>query len=195
MVAPHPAIHPCVHGCRAPPYSHPWGWRRVWWPWRSHHHSASMELRAHANRGLCLQMESGLARRSTRRHLLCSPPLLHLSAPPLPCSIRQRAWIRGGGAAAGERGIRHPLSPLRRRRRPRGRWCQRARGGPRGTTTISRWTSRITATASSRWTSLLTQNLYLAPSTQQAEQAGFTREEITRRASQFSLKINKRQSS
>jgi hypothetical protein len=42
---------------------------------------------------------------------------------------------------------------------------------------------------------LLTQNLHLAPSTQQAEQAGFTREEITRRASQFSLKINKRQSS
>jgi hypothetical protein len=39
------------------------------------------------------------------------------------------------------------------------------------------------------------QNLHLAPSTQQAEQAGFTREEITRRASQFSLKINKRQSS
>jgi hypothetical protein len=45
------------------------------------------------------------------------------------------------------------------------------------------------------WSSLLTQNLHLAPSTQQAEQAGFTREEITRRASQFSLKINKRQSS
>jgi hypothetical protein len=42
---------------------------------------------------------------------------------------------------------------------------------------------------------LLMQNLHLAPSTQQAEQAGFTREEITRRASQFSLKINKRQSS
>jgi hypothetical protein len=42
---------------------------------------------------------------------------------------------------------------------------------------------------------LLTQNLHLAPSTQQAEQAGFTREEITRRASQFSLKINKIQSS
>jgi hypothetical protein len=42
---------------------------------------------------------------------------------------------------------------------------------------------------------LLTQNLHLAPSTRQAEQAGFTREEITRRASQFSLKINKRQSS
>jgi hypothetical protein len=42
---------------------------------------------------------------------------------------------------------------------------------------------------------LLTQNLHLAPSTQQAEQAGFTREEITRRASQFSLKIDKRQSS
>jgi hypothetical protein len=42
---------------------------------------------------------------------------------------------------------------------------------------------------------LLTQNLHLAPSTQQAEQAGFTREEITRCASQFSLKINKRQSS
>jgi hypothetical protein len=32
---------------------------------------------------------------------------------------------------------------------------------------------------------VLTQNLHLAPSTQQAEQAGFTREEITRRASQF----------
>jgi hypothetical protein len=44
-------------------------------------------------------------------------------------------------------------------------------------------------------TIVLTQNLHLAPSTQQAEQAGFTREEITRRASQFSLKINKRQSS
>jgi hypothetical protein len=43
--------------------------------------------------------------------------------------------------------------------------------------------------------SVLTQNLHLAPSTQQAEQAGFTRKEITRRASQFSLKINKRQSS
>jgi hypothetical protein len=34
-----------------------------------------------------------------------------------------------------------------------------------------------------------------AKHTQQAEQAGFTRAEITRRASQFSLKINKRQSS
>jgi hypothetical protein len=42
---------------------------------------------------------------------------------------------------------------------------------------------------------VLTQNLHLATSTQQAEQAGFTREEITIRASQFSLKINKRQSS
>jgi hypothetical protein len=37
-------------------------------------------------------------------------------------------------------------------------------------------------------TLLLTQNPHLAPSTQQAEQAGFTHEEITRRASQFSLK-------
>jgi hypothetical protein len=43
--------------------------------------------------------------------------------------------------------------------------------------------------------SVLTQNLHPAPSTQQAEQAGFTREEIPRRASQFSLKTNKRQSS
>jgi hypothetical protein len=43
--------------------------------------------------------------------------------------------------------------------------------------------------------SVLTQNVHLAPSTQQAEQAGFTRAEITRHASQFSLKINKRQSS
>jgi hypothetical protein len=42
---------------------------------------------------------------------------------------------------------------------------------------------------------LLTQNLHPAPSTQQAEQAGFTREKIPRRASQFSLKINKRRSS
>jgi hypothetical protein len=43
---------------------------------------------------------------------------------------------------------------------------------------------------------MLTQNPHLAPSTQQAEQAGFTREEITRRASQFSPeKIDKRQSS
>jgi hypothetical protein len=42
---------------------------------------------------------------------------------------------------------------------------------------------------------LLTQNLHLTPSTQQAQKVGFTREEITRRASQFSLKINKRQSS
>jgi hypothetical protein len=39
---------------------------------------------------------------------------------------------------------------------------------------------------------LLTQNLHPTPSTQQAEQASFTREEITRRASQFSLKINKK---
>jgi hypothetical protein len=39
---------------------------------------------------------------------------------------------------------------------------------------------------------VLTQNLHLAPSTQQTEQASFTREEITRRASQFSLKINKK---
>jgi hypothetical protein len=45
------------------------------------------------------------------------------------------------------------------------------------------------------WTVLLTLNLHLTPSTQQAEKAGFTHEEITRRASQFSLKINKRQSS
>jgi hypothetical protein len=36
-----------------------------------------------------------------------------------------------------------------------------------------------------RLSHLLTQNPHLAPSTQQAEQAGFTREEITRRASQF----------
>jgi hypothetical protein len=38
---------------------------------------------------------------------------------------------------------------------------------------------------------LLTQNLHLAPNTQQAEQADFTREKITRRASQFSLKLTK----
>jgi hypothetical protein len=43
--------------------------------------------------------------------------------------------------------------------------------------------------------SVLTQNLHPVPSTQQAEQAGFTREKIPRRASQFSLKINKRRSS
>jgi hypothetical protein len=43
--------------------------------------------------------------------------------------------------------------------------------------------------------SVLAQNLHLTPSTQQAEKAGFTREEITRRASQFFLKINERQSS
>jgi hypothetical protein len=42
---------------------------------------------------------------------------------------------------------------------------------------------------------VLTQNLHLTPSIQQAEQASFTREKIPRRASQFSLKINKRQSS
>jgi hypothetical protein len=42
---------------------------------------------------------------------------------------------------------------------------------------------------------VLAQNLHLTPSTQQAEKAGFTREEITTRASQFFLKINKRQSS
>jgi hypothetical protein len=44
-------------------------------------------------------------------------------------------------------------------------------------------------------TVLLTQNPHAAPSTQQAEQASFTHEQIPRRASQFSLKINKRQSS
>jgi hypothetical protein len=42
---------------------------------------------------------------------------------------------------------------------------------------------------------LLTLNPHPTLSTQQAEQASFTREEITRRASQFSLKINKRKSS
>jgi hypothetical protein len=42
---------------------------------------------------------------------------------------------------------------------------------------------------------LLTQNLCLTPSTQQAEQASFTREKIPRRASQFFLKIDKIQSS
>jgi hypothetical protein len=42
---------------------------------------------------------------------------------------------------------------------------------------------------------MLTQNLHPASSTQQAEQAGFTHEQIPKRASQFFLKINKRQSS
>jgi hypothetical protein len=42
---------------------------------------------------------------------------------------------------------------------------------------------------------MLTQNPHPAPSTQQAEQASFTHEQIPKRASQFSLKINKRQSS
>jgi hypothetical protein len=42
---------------------------------------------------------------------------------------------------------------------------------------------------------VLTQNPHPAPSTQQAEQASFTREQIPKRAGQFSLKINKRQSS
>jgi hypothetical protein len=39
---------------------------------------------------------------------------------------------------------------------------------------------------------LLTQNQHPASSTQQAEQASFTREKIPKRASQFSLKINKK---
>jgi hypothetical protein len=43
--------------------------------------------------------------------------------------------------------------------------------------------------------SVLTQNLHPTSSTQQAEQASFKREQIPRRASQFSLKIKKRQSS
>jgi hypothetical protein len=43
--------------------------------------------------------------------------------------------------------------------------------------------------------SVLTQNPHPAPSTQQAEQASFTHEQIPRHASQFSLKINKRQNS
>jgi hypothetical protein len=43
--------------------------------------------------------------------------------------------------------------------------------------------------------SVLTQNPHPASSTQQDEQAIFTREQIPKRASQFSLKINKRQSS
>jgi hypothetical protein len=42
--------------------------------------------------------------------------------------------------------------------------------------------------------SVLTQNPHPAPSTQQAKQASFTREQIPKRASQFSLKNNKRQS-
>jgi hypothetical protein len=43
--------------------------------------------------------------------------------------------------------------------------------------------------------SVLTQNPHPAPSTQQAEQASFTHEQIPKGASQFFLKINKRQSS
>jgi hypothetical protein len=43
--------------------------------------------------------------------------------------------------------------------------------------------------------SVLTQNPHPTSSTQQAEQASFTRKQIPKRASQFSLKINKRQSS
>jgi hypothetical protein len=42
---------------------------------------------------------------------------------------------------------------------------------------------------------VFTQNLHPTSSTQQAEQASFTHEQIPKRASQFSLKINKRQSS
>jgi hypothetical protein len=151
MVAPHPAIHPCVHGCRAPPYSHPWGWRRVWWPWRSHHHSASMELRAHANRGLCLQMESGLARRSTRRHLLCSPPFSicrrhpspapSASAPGSAAGEQQRGSagsgtrspLFGGGGGLEGAGVSELEVDLAARRRarggPRGSRRRRARGG------------------------------------------------------------------
>jgi hypothetical protein len=40
--------------------------------------------------------------------------------------------------------------------------------------------------------SVLMQNLHLAPSTQQAEQASLTRKQISKRASQFFLKNNKR---
>jgi hypothetical protein len=43
--------------------------------------------------------------------------------------------------------------------------------------------------------SVLMQNPHPAPSTQQAEQASLTREQIPKRANQFFLKINKRQSS
>jgi hypothetical protein len=46
-----------------------------------------------------------------------------------------------------------------------------------------------------RQEAVLTQNPHHTSSTQQAEQAGFTHEQIPKRASQFSLKINKRQSS
>jgi hypothetical protein len=42
---------------------------------------------------------------------------------------------------------------------------------------------------------VLTQNLHPAPNTQQAEQASFTHKQIPKPASQFFLKINKRQSS
>jgi hypothetical protein len=41
--------------------------------------------------------------------------------------------------------------------------------------------------------SVLMQDPHSAPSTQQAEQASFTLEQIPTRASQFSLKTNKRQ--
>jgi hypothetical protein len=43
-----------------------------------------------------------------------------------------------------------------------------------------------------RGTTLLKQNPHPASSTQQAEQASFTREQIPKRASQFSLEINKK---
>jgi hypothetical protein len=57
------------------------------------------------------------------------------------------------------------------------------------------WRDKYIAWMDRRSCPLLTQNSHLTPSTQQAEQASFTREKIPRRASQFSLKINKRQSS
>jgi hypothetical protein len=47
----------------------------------------------------------------------------------------------------------------------------------------------LTSSFNIHYKELLTQNMHLAQSTQQAEQAGFTREEITRRASQFSWKL------
>jgi hypothetical protein len=101
-------------------------------------------------------------------------------------------------AGCGRRSTRSVM--LHALRRPS---CLRTSASSRGPGSVSLPTTKDPPGGASWWfqrtihhgLALLTQNLHLTPNTQQAEQASFTREEIPRRASQFFLKINKRQSS
>jgi hypothetical protein len=111
----------------------------------------------------------------------------------------RRRWWSSAGSTPTRPQKSLNAAELERRHVRRGRkristpqWSS-GRGGPSGVRGPA--ASRRRGGHDGRCRAVLTQNLHPTSSTQQAEQAGFTREQIPRRASQCSLKINKRQSS